>query len=330
MESFLLGRQQTVIVDGVESSPKPVLSGVPQGTVLGPLLFLIYINDITQKLSPGTILRLFADDSLLYRVINNPDDAKTLQRDLALLQEWELKNQMEFHPEKCLVLRITNKLKPILSNYSIHNTILSVTNSAKYLGVTIDNNLNFNDHVNNISSKANSTLAFIQRNTYSCPKNVKEKCYKAFVRPILEYGCCVWDPHNKNQIEQLEKTQKRAARFITQNYELKSGNTRKNMENLGWVTLQERRARSKLNTLFKAKHGLIDIPTEDLKNSQRLTRRSSQNYFLPSSSVDGHKYSFFPSTIRLWNSLPSNIKCTNSVTAFKSSLNNITCLPKSA
>ena len=76
MESFLLGRQQTVIVDGVESSPKPVLSGVPQGTVPGPLLFLIYINDITQKLSPGTVIRLFADDSLLYRIIKSPEDAK--------------------------------------------------------------------------------------------------------------------------------------------------------------------------------------------------------------------------------------------------------------
>ena len=107
MESFLLGRQQTVIVDGAESPPKPVLSGVPQGTVLGPLLFLIYINDITHKLSPGTIIRLFADDSLLYRIIKSPEDAKILQKDLDTLQKWELENKMEFHPGKCLVLRIT-------------------------------------------------------------------------------------------------------------------------------------------------------------------------------------------------------------------------------
>ena len=327
MESFLLGRQQTVIVDGVESSPKPVLSGVPQGTVLGPLLFLIYINDITQKLSPGTVIRLFADDSLLYRIIKSPKDAEILQQDLDTLQEWEAENKMEFHPGKCLVLRITNKLKPLLFDYKIHNTILSITNSAKYLGVTIDSNLNWNQHVNNITSKANSTLAFIQRNTYSCHRNVKEKCYKAFVRPILEYGCCVWDPHHNNQIEQLEKIQKRAARFITQNYEFKSGNTRKNMENLGWVPLQERRARNKLNILFKAKHSLIDIPIDSLKSSNRKTRGNSCNFFVPSSSVDSHLYSFYPSTIRLWNSLPENIKSADSLSAFTNQLTNLTCAP---
>ena len=99
--SFLLGRTQKVIVDGTSSSTCPVQSGVPQGTVLGPLFFLIYINDITEHLSPGTMIRLFADDSLLYRTINSLEDVAILQRDLDLLQSWEFTWKMEFHPQKC-------------------------------------------------------------------------------------------------------------------------------------------------------------------------------------------------------------------------------------
>jgi hypothetical protein len=142
MSSFLSDRLQYVTVDGSISKPCKVLSGVPQGTVLGPLFFLIYINDIQQNLSPGTTLRLFADDSLLYRVIKSFNDTLILQKDLDQLQKWEKANKMEFHPNKCQILCITNKRNHIKNNYIVHNTILQEFNSAKYLDVTIDNNLN--------------------------------------------------------------------------------------------------------------------------------------------------------------------------------------------
>ena len=209
------------------SKPAPVLSGVPQGTVLGPLLFLAYINDINKDLSPGTHIRLFADDSLLYRNILTPEDSAILQRDLNVLQAWEHDNKMEFHPDKCQVLRITNKKKPILETYNIHNTRLSTVQSAKYLGVLIDSKLSWNTQCSALCKKANSTLAFLQRNLYSCPKGVKERCFNTFVRPTLEYGCSVWDPHKITQIDNLEKINKRAARFVTGNYTLAPGNTQK-------------------------------------------------------------------------------------------------------
>ena len=121
LKTFLSDHTQTVVVDGQESSAKPVISGVPQGTVLGPLLFLVYINDISKNLSPKTKIRLFADDSLLYRTISSKQDSLELQKDLDLLQKWESDNSMEFHPDKCQVLRITNKRKPITSDYTIHS-----------------------------------------------------------------------------------------------------------------------------------------------------------------------------------------------------------------
>ena len=111
IRSFLIGRNQRVVIEGKESSPTKVLSGVPQGTVLGPLFFLVYINDISKGLSEGTKLKLFADDSLLYRTIKDPSDSDILQKDLNTLQIWEKKWKMEFHPDKCQLLKVTNKKK---------------------------------------------------------------------------------------------------------------------------------------------------------------------------------------------------------------------------
>ena len=161
IQSFLSGRTQTVLVEGASSKSTPVLSGVPQGTVLGPLLFLAYINDINTHLSEGTKIRLFADDSLLYRTIRTHEDSDILQKDLNTLQAWERANKMEFHPDKCQVLRITNKHDPIQVQYNIHDTNLGVVASAKYLGIHIDSKLNWNPQNTYLCNKASNTLAFI-------------------------------------------------------------------------------------------------------------------------------------------------------------------------
>ena len=318
--SFLLNRSQYVIVDGCTSKPKDVLSGVPQGTVLGPLLFLIYINDIGDNLSPGTKLRLFADDSLLYREIKSILDSYILQKDLDALQAWEIENKMEFHPLKCQVLRLTNKLNPIINPYNIHDVTLKVYDSVKYLGVTIDSKLTWKDQVSNVYNKANFMMSFLECNFYRCPPHVKEQCYFALVRPILEYGCSAWDPYRAYQIDQLEKINKRAARFVTGNYKREHGNTLKNMETLGWPPLSERRSRQKLTMLFKIRSNLIHIPSSDLIQNPR----KADNFLVPSSSVDSHLYSFYPSTIRLYNSIPLNLKSSCSLPSFKASLEKIT------
>ena len=325
VRSFLIDRKQRVVVEGMASTPTKVLSGVPQGTVLGPLFFLVYINDITKGLSIKTFIRLFADDALLYRIINNPSDSVTLQKDLNTLQLWEKKWKMEFHPGKCNLLRITNKITPIKYIYKIHDIPILETDSAKYLGVLIDSNLHWRSHYNYIIKSCSSTLAFIKRNLSRSPKLVKERCYTALVRPKLEYASAVWDPHCKIHIENLEKVQKRAARFVTGNYKMETGNSKFNLNTLGWPTLEERRLQTKLILFQKSRLNLIDIPTDHLKFKSRQTRQSGDGltYHRDFSRIDGHIFSFYHHTPLLWNHLPAEARSLTDLDVFSDMIKTI-------
>ena len=151
----MTGRSQQVVLDGITSAPTDVISGVPQGTVLGPLLFLAYSNDLLDCVSSE--VRMFADDCLLYRPIRSQADATALQDDLNHLQIWEHKWQMAFNPSKCEVLRVSNKIKNIISSYTLHGAELSTVDNARYLGVTINSKLSWKPHVDSVSKKANET-----------------------------------------------------------------------------------------------------------------------------------------------------------------------------
>ena len=187
IDSFLCDRQQRVTVNGVKSDWAPVLSGVPQGTVLGPLLFSLYINDITEDIDSE--LRLFADDCVCYREIKDTEDTVKLQEDIDHLGCWARSWGMRFQPVKCNIMQITRKrIKKINASYSLEGTVLENVEKIKYLGVTITNDLKWNTHVSNICTKANRTLGFLRRNLAACPLDVKESAYKGLVRQILEYG----------------------------------------------------------------------------------------------------------------------------------------------
>ena len=173
-----------MVLDGKTSSSSPVTSGVPQRTVLGPLLFLIYINDLPSR--DSSTARLIVDDCLLYRVISNPYDAASLQVDIDRLQGWERDWLMVFNPDKCEHIRITHKRKISQSTYKIHGQVLKETTKAKYLGVTIDRTLSWNSRIDMMTKRTNQTISFLQRNLSACPKDIKVSSYKTLVRPQLE------------------------------------------------------------------------------------------------------------------------------------------------
>ena len=148
--------------------------------------------------------------------------------------------QMHFNPDKCELIRITNKRKIINATYLIHNVQLKRTKRAKYLGLTYSNTLSWNTHIDTITKKANNTTAFLRRNQSTYPKKVKDTCYRTFVRPQVEYGATVFDPHTTDNIKKVEAVQRRAARFVTGDYRYTSSVTAMT-KNLSWETLRHRR-----------------------------------------------------------------------------------------
>ena len=149
---FLTNRTQQVVLEGIASGTLDVTSGVPQGSVLGPILFLMFLNAMPQSLSSK--VRLFADDAILYFEVASADDCQMLQSDLNKLTEWEEKWLMSFNTSKCEVLTVTRKKQPTLFNFSMHDQILNRVKSTKCLGVTIISDLNWNKHINQSAGKA--------------------------------------------------------------------------------------------------------------------------------------------------------------------------------
>jgi hypothetical protein len=216
IKSFLSRRSQKVIVDGVSSSTVSVDSGVPQGSVLGPLLFLCHINDLPDRVKSQ--VRLFADDCLLYRSIRTQQDHIQLQEDLNALEAWASMWGMHFNPTKCYVMTVGRGKR--LSNwiYTLCKQPLEQMENNPYLGVLLNQDMKWSPHIAKITKKANGILAFLRRNLKSCPSPLKETAYSSLVRPILEYSCTVWDPHLKKDVKSIEAIQRRAARFVTGDY----------------------------------------------------------------------------------------------------------------
>ena len=206
IRAFLTGRTQSVMIEGCFSQPYQVESGVPQGTVLGPLLFLCYINDLPNVLDPHTAVRLFADDLLIYRSIKSQDDQVKLQRDLHALGSWGERWGMKFNTKKCNIMLINNQGRPRF--YELCNDVLGIVQSAKYLGVTISDDLSWTPHISSIVTKAHQRLGFIRRNLRGSPYAYRAIAYKSLVRSQLEYCCTIWDTDIKSEINSIERVQR--------------------------------------------------------------------------------------------------------------------------
>ena len=170
---------QLVVLEGVSSSSITETSGVPQGTVLGPLLFILCLSDLPEGISSQ--VRLLADDCILYREINKLNDFQNLQKDIDTLCNWESKWQMKFISDRCYIMHATHKRNPLLMTYKMNGRPIEATASHAYLGIGINNKLSWAEHINNTVTKANKVLGLLRRNLYSCSSFVKETAYESLV-----------------------------------------------------------------------------------------------------------------------------------------------------
>jgi hypothetical protein len=320
IKDWLIGRTQSVVLDGARSKEESVTSGVPQGTVLGPIMFLIYINNITDRTTSP--MKLFADDGLLFRKVNTVEDAQALQKDLDIVTSWAHAWQMRFNPIKCYVLRISRKRNNITPQYEMMGTILQEVEHHPYLGIELDNKLSWNNQIDQCTAKAHKTLNFLRRNLYSCPSEVKEMAYKTLVRPLIEYGASAWDPGQVGKIRKVEKVQRKAARFVLGQWRQTSSVTEM-VERLKWQSLQERRLVRRLTLLYQAHHHLfaIAIPSYVNLSIRPSSRKHPMQYLAIPSRTTVYADSFWPRTIQSWNDLPEATVLKTTVEAFKNALN---------
>ncbi len=291
IEEFLRNLTQRVIVDRVQSEPVAVASGVPQGTVLGPLLCLCFINDMPLEVSSQ--IRLFADDCLLYRTIKSNQDHIAFQHDLTSIEQWVAKWGMHFNAKKCYILTVTKQLNPPPFFYQLNNSVLAEVPSSGYLGVTLQNNMKFDEHIDGVVAKANWMLGFCKCNLKHAPSELKELSYYSLVRSLMEYSSAIWDPHLVKHKNSLEAVQWRAARWVKNDYKRDSSVTAM-LEDLEWMTLEERTRFARLVLLYKLVHGIVGAPSEDyLTNSDSRTHNSEYTFKHYSAKTEQLKQSFF-------------------------------------
>ena len=276
VHSFLTIRTQQVLLEGNLICLPPSTSPQESHKEVFSALSSSLSTSMTSLAIFKTIqlLKLFADDTIIYHPINNQQDSIALQEDLDSLQRWESDWLIHFHPQKCQTMHITNKRNIIQSTYTIHNQKLQTTDTATYLGIHIHSTLNWNTHINKTAQRANTTSAF-HRNIRTCPRKTKHLAYTTLVRPILEYASIIWDPHTASNINKLETVQRRSARHIMHNYSRHASVTT-TLQHLDLPTLQQRRQHSKIIMLYRITHKLASIPTATyiapcIRNTQHYT-----------------------------------------------------------
>ena len=209
---FLAKRQQRVGVRGTYSSWSAVTSGVPQGTILGPILLLIYVNDIPNIVKSS--VKLFADDTKIYRELSHDSDTSVLQSDLDSLEEWTRNWQVKFNPEKCENMRISYKQDKRNRQYYLSNARLKCVDSYKDLGVIMSRDLSWSNHVDTLVNKANKVLGLLKRTIGSKNREIFSVLYRSLVRPLLEYASPVWSPYLVKDKLAIESIQRRASRIV--------------------------------------------------------------------------------------------------------------------
>lgn len=326
IEAFLCDRKQSVVINGKSSSAKSVLSGIPQGSVLGPLLFVIYVNDLPPTCDYAPLF-LFADDSKLYKHVLEASDCDLLLHDTQRVLDWCDQWLMKVNVNKCkkLTLYTGNSVSHDFKygfnipcdNGNVYREIDSVSHISD-LGVTIDSKLNFSIHIYDKINKAYRFLGLIRRTFSGASKDVLVLLYKSLVRSQLEYANSVFNPHLKGLIEDLEKVQRRATKMIPEC----SGLCYKDrLVLLKLPTLKYRRARGDMIELFKIVHGLYDPAVcPPLSFSATSTRGHTFKLEHTYARLNIRKYSFFVRTVGIWNALPQVVVNASSLNTFKSQL----------
>ena len=336
---YLHNRKQHIILDNVISESVDVLSGIPQGSILGPLLFVLFINDIYENINEDTNIALFADDTKICRDIKSEADCEILQKDINTLTTWSRKNKMSFHPDKCKALIIHDNRPDFVKElpfahqyYNINGNTIAFSENERDLGVIVSSNFKWNEQHDKILKKAHQMLGFTKRTChFIIDVRKRRSLYLSLVRSNFEHGSIIWRPITETEISDFEKLQKKALKWI-----LKEENVHYDDETYIKKCCQANLTPMKIffdiNDLaffhkIVYKNVPISLPDyiEPYTGQGRLRQANldSLSYVCTftsssySSSRSPFYKSFFYRIIYTWNTLPLNIRTVANINAFK-------------
>lgn len=322
LQDFLIGRLQRVMIGGEGSKWSSVASGVPQGSVLGPVLFICYINDMPEVVR--AILYLYADDAKIMKEVNNESDVQSLQEDVNGLQQLTVKSLMRYNVAKCTVLHIG--FKNINGKYflSINGEDFEIIPSdvEKDLGVWMDNKLKFDTHISKITSRANQILGLVSRTFVYKDLHTMKRLYTALVRPHMEYCVVVWSPRFKKDIDRIEQVQRRATRMIP---EIRHLPYEERLRKMKLPSMVYRRYRGDMITVYKYLTGRNYMSNDSLLPVANDARLRGHPYKLVkrccNTSVRQHFFSF--RVVNGWNILPEDVVTAPTLNCFKSRIDKV-------
>ena len=320
LDNYLSHRSQRVVMNGHSSSWLPVRSGVPQGSILGPLLFLVYIDNLSQiSLSTGSQLLMYADDILLYKPISSLREMEDLQDDVSQICDWISRNHLTLNAAKTKYMIVSRRKRPTCPYppLVLDGTAIEMVSHFKYLGVWISDDLTWGKHIESVCCKARRLLGYMYR-TFSpyCEPSVLLSLYKSQVLPILDYACVVWDPHLKKDQFLLDSVQLFAMRMATQSWK----DTPQTLSSKCQLPpLSSRRSYFKLLYTYKFLNGFLYCPPGffNLRCNPNLRISHSKQLVIPIVKSTAFLNSFFISSISLWNNLSENIILKPSIGSFK-------------
>ena len=322
-QNYLDNRSQAVVIKGSKSDYLPINAGVPQGSVLGPILFLVYINDITKDIT--STIKLFADDTSTYLSLNdNITRGEILNSDLNKIHKWATEWKVSFAPEKTDLLNVCQPNRNLDNILKFSNSELSPCEYHKHLGIILQGNCKWDNHIRHIQSSCRTLINCLRSFKYRLNRKSLEIMYKSFILPLFDYADIIYDNCTQTQAESLEELHLDALRTII-------GTVRGTSHELiyiesGFIPLKERRKRHKLLLYFKfvnnrlPNHINTKFPALITDHNPHHLRRPLDRY-IPGSNTELYKNSFFLSTTSLWNELPEDIQATNSLSFFKRYLN---------
>ena len=315
MKDFLQGRQMRTVIRGTASQNRDVTSGVPQGSVLAPIMFLIYVNDLGEDLSENTYINMFADDAKIQRRIKDSSSCKELQEDIHKIKAWSTKWKMDFNVEKCHVVRFGESEKRPIWQYKLGDEIIPSADKEKDLGVVIQKKLDPEDHINQITSKMYHLLANMKTAFTYVDTDMVRKIITTYIRPTLEYASVVWNPYHVKDENKLERIQRAATRWAP---ELRDLSYEERLKALNLPSLQERRKRGAFITLYKCTTGMMEIDNPNFIQYSERTLRGHSKKLQKKRGENRVRQNFFPNGIvDEWNKLPEQIVSAKNINQFK-------------